>query len=776
MRNIKTTLRSTRNSGLLFVAASGLLYLTACSSDVLYDAPNPNIVESNVTIGNDPAAQAHRITFFGNTNPGTRIGFGTRAATDFDMPTCPEESVYKNLAKTSDVEYAWQIDNESYYKGQDMLIPAGTTYGQFATSAKYYVAGTLNWSNGFMGVTGRPEIYVLPGGTFKMGGTLPTEITVYNYGTIETPYGLTVAGKLYSNNDIDADGEVHINTSGEFLCKGSLVADKIELEGNASACSFIATNFIKFDGNGTFKASYFKANEVELRAGIVILDQDGLLNANKILCTNEETKFYVEDNGTNAIVVADIFDINNIKWASNIFAKEIACDFKTITVAGKKTFWTDGYQDGNNWIQPEEREYKMSDLNITGYDPNRPIYVPIGPCHSEYGTNPNPGGNPTENPEEPTFTPIAIITPPDQGPTHTHNHLSATCVKDVNGRAYVSYHLNAEYEDNEEWADISEHMGCVEIYDVDENQAQITSWLMNQDFDFNHLLVDDNKVYTVGDTKKFGATLGLINLDNNGNFGQYEMNTEGREGIMTYYKLYGDKEQKGSSGNCIILDNNTFRIASYNGFQSFGVNDLTKQTDFISTSGSAKHVAKGGNYIVTLNLDQKKVEASTATVTVYSTWGTPITTFKTHEIITPIDGKNVIATDGSYIYVALGEKGVGKYDMSGTLVGKYCWITEQQLGDDEKKPLANGLCVDENYIYVANGAAGMIVLDNKNHDDGQLKRVARYVRPTQIEENGEMRNFSANYVQKVTRNGVDYLYIAYGRNGLEVVKMTAPAK
>lgn len=362
----------------------------------------------------------------------------------------------------------------------------------------------------------------------------------------------------------------------------------------------------------------------------------------------------------------------------------------------------------------------------------------------------NPGNG---KPEDKPFDPISFI----EGPEHEHNHLSATCIQPVGSLAYVSFHLNEAYKDNEDkYVPTSRHMGCVEVYNVNENKAEISSWLMNQDFDFNHLLVDGDKLYTTGDTKKYGATLGVVEL-NGGKFGQYEMGSNGREDVMTYYNLYNKTmENRGSSGNCIIRDGNFFRIASYQGFQSFNVSDLTTQTDFIATTGSAKHIAQGGGYIVTLNLDQKGegVTSSPAIVTVYNTWGTSITTFKTGEVITPINGKNVIAVNGQNIYVALGEKGVAKYDMNGILEGKYSWIDEKLETSPEYKgkPLANGLAVDENYVYVANGEAGMIVLDKKT-----MKRIARYSR----------NSYSANYVQKVG----DLIYIAYGRNGLEVVKM-----
>jgi len=806
--------------------------LTACSSDVYYDAPNENITESNVTIGNDPAAQAHRITFFGNqktrTTTENRLTLLKSLDSSIGIPTEPESSYYTDYPELSSQNSNdfWTLKGN--YKVTTTLtcnhaVEVGSDGAKIYIPSDAKLTTSLIQNNG----SGILEIYVLDGGELSLNSEYPKiakNIKIYCYGTGKltfpnykqeswNKFEMEAGSEFISENDINMPYiKFQLNTGlTKLASKGSITANNIDVQKNSSllAKGDISATFLECEsgstimtngsimidtngsdpgwdgcvvacgidcdktleiGQGTIYTSYVKCPDILLNgAGYIQLDNNGLIDARKatgatdngkIWFNNPNSKVIVEQGeGNRAAIVTDEFKSDGIDYPKDQIGVGV-------------------YLVANRFNVNNTDITDFSTLNLWYTDNSINVYIPsITATEDNSNVCTHPGyGTPSDNPDPtpPSIDPIAIIEVPKAPGSHTHNHLSATCVKDVNGRAYVSYHLNAEYEDNKGWADTSEHMGCVEIYDVDENQAQITSWLMNQDFDFNHLLVDDNKVYTVGDTKKFGATLGLINLGNNGNFGQYEMDTEGREGIMTYYKLYGDKEQKGSSGNCIIRDNNTFRIASYNGFQSFGVNDLTKQTDFISTPGSAKHVAKGGNYIVTLNLDQKKVEASTATVTVYSTWGTPITTFQTHELITPIDGKNVIATDGTYIYVALGEKGVDKYEINDPKnVVNYCWITEKQKEDPlyTSKPLANGLCVDDNYVYVANGAAGMIVLDKST-----MKRVARYVRSTQIEENGEMRNFSANYVQKVTRNGVDYLYIAYGRNGLEVVKMTAPAK
>jgi len=874
MRNIKTTLRSTRNSGLLFVAASGLLYLTACSSDVLYDAPNENITESNVIIGNDPAAQAHRITFFGNQGTRGDEGFVPGASRAFKMPTIPDFPV----AEPTDTEkenaipvstglsggYTFETyhinNNESQYSSCNLKIQGEVTGFGFNVNSgsgrhyEIYVPSGATYTLGDFNITascGTLEIHVFSGGKLIIQDKLRENIIVcvYEGGAIElsgSPCTINhdseihIAGDLMSTTGLTLDGKAVLSVSGkaefngkvycnegsemhiggdlnskstddftvnkavvsingkaefnglvsvqnelgsklyvnddlytktfhsgprsETFCNGSIICSQVDhytlynndmcpfdLEGSVTACGIQSLGDVTFK-SGAIKTSYLKVGDAEHTGkkldisgnGSLTLDDEGLVEIfGNLNLGNPSWKFQIEEGGDNAGIVTDEIIISDTGSPLSCFPNEnITVQYNSVNV---ETFKTS--------------------------KPSTPVKVKSAGCHGEY---PAPG----DDPEEPTFKPIAVI----DGPTHEHNHLSATCVQEVgegeNARAYVSYHLNAEYNDVDEYSDISEHMGCVEVYDVNEERAQITSWLMNQDFDFNHLIVDDNKVYTTGDTRKYGATLGVIDLATNGSF-QYEVDTEGREGVMTYYNLYTEENGEAArtgSGNCIIRDNNSFRIASYNGFQSFDVNDLTKQTELISTSGSAKHIAKGKNHIVTLNLDQKKVKESTATVTVYSTWGTQIAQFKTNKMITPIDGKNVIATDDENIYVALGENGVDKYDMNGNLKGHYSWITEklEENPDYVGRPLANGLCVDENYIYVANGAAGMIVLDKNEKDGKKLERVARYCRTTLVDRNGEEKNvnYSANYVQKVGK----YIYIAYGRNGLEVVKMTAPLK
>lgn len=710
------------------IAALLLAGMTACSDD---DMPGgnetPDVSESLVTVGNDPSAQAHRITFYGK--PVTRAM--SRAAADFpsvgSVPQIPEGCPSFDSPNDGD-----QSRKESY------ILTGGS--GQIALyGGNVYIKGDVTTHN----ISGQGTIYVMPDASL----------------TLSEGFNNSTAAKIVAHGNLNTKGHVTIGNDGQVLVKNSL-----HVKGDLAVGGTVVVNgALDVDGkiqfnnsNGRVKGKCITVNKEGDRA----VDMSGggeLAIRSHLFCEGlymgDNAQVYLWPNAMAKVVGTTKMTsyTSRFSYYSSEGKKDIHCLLNTGFLkveGGAENPESIGSMFGGNLKAKFTGSVKCENPANEGKfiasadDYYIPSDVDKGGCNSGNG-----------KPEDKPFDPISFI----EGPEHEHNHLSATCIQPVGSLAYVSFHLNEAYKDNEEnYVPTSRHMGCVEVYDVNENKAEISSWLMNQDFDFNHLLVDGDKLYTTGDTKKYGATLGVVEL-NGGKFGQHEMGSNSREDVMTYYNLYNKTmENRGSSGNCIIRDGNFFRIASYQGFQSFNVSDLTTQTDFIATTGSAKHIAQGGGYIVTLNLDQKGegVTSSPATVTVYNTWGTSITTFKTGEVITPINGKNVIAVNGQNIYVALGEKGVAKYDMNGALEGKYSWIDEKLETSPEYKgkPLANGLAVDENYVYVANGEAGMIVLDKKT-----MERIARYSR----------NSYSANYVQKVG----DLIYIAYGRNGLEVVKM-----
>ena len=726
------------------IAALLLAGMTACSDD---DMPGgneaPDVSESTVTVGNDPAAQASRITFYGT--PGGR---STRAAADFpEVGNEPQIPVGTPSFETPNKAQQGTGDKTNYQlTGGEGQIEV---YG-----GNVYITGDVK-TNNINGSSG--TIYVMSGAKLTLqSGFNNQQAKIVVFGKIETEGGLNIG----ANGQILVDN--NFNVKGELACEGTVVVKgELDVDGklNIKSSGRVKGKCITVDSEDNEKA-------VDMSAGGELAVRSHLFCESMYL--GNSAHVYLWPNA-----MAEVTGLTSMTSNSCGFYYH-SSEGKTgiHTLLNTKKFHVEGGADLVEYIGGLfKNELKIKYGELTNCDPAYTTkfvpsaddyYIPSDVNHG--GCNP---GNGKEDENKP-FDQIAII----DGPTHSHNHLSATCIQPApdGKRAYVSYHLNTEYKDNAQYdGENTEHQGCVELYNVSDNQAEISSWLMNDDFDFNHMIVDGDKAYTVGDTKKYGATLGVINLDSNGAFGKYELNTEGRKDVMSYYSLYKKTAaNRGSSGNCIIRDGDYFRIASYQGFQTMNVSDLTIDNNaFLATTGSAKHIAKGGGYIVTLNLDQKGVESSAGTVNVYTTWGTPTATFKT-EAITPIDGKNVIATDGTSIYVALGETGVAKYSMTGTLEGSYSWIKEKLESNPKYtgKPLANGLDVDDKYVYVANGAAGMLVLDKAT-----MKRVARYAHSYKTVDN-KSYYYSANYVRKVG----NLIYIAYGRDGLEIVKMREDSK
>ena len=146
MRNIKTTLRASRNTALLLAAASGMVYMTSCSSDVNY--PKNDVSESNVSVGNNPSAQAQRITFYGNP--------GTRAAADFpevgSMPDMPAGAPEFNTPNE-----AQQSQDES--RKQAYILKGGEGQIELYGETSVYIIGEVTTHN----IQGTGTIYVAEG-------------------------------------------------------------------------------------------------------------------------------------------------------------------------------------------------------------------------------------------------------------------------------------------------------------------------------------------------------------------------------------------------------------------------------------------------------------------------------------------------------------------------------------------------------------------------------------------------------------------------------------
>lgn len=689
--------------------------LQSCSDDNMPNENVPDLITDGITIGNNPAEQKHRVTFYGKP-----IGRATRAGEDF--PTVGEvPSIPAGIPSYSDGEAANQ-DWQNEAKKTAYILTAGRGQIYLYGETNLYITGEVSTHN----INGSGTIYVMPGAKLTLSdgfnnqdarivvfGTLETmgNVTVGNNGSILGNESLTFNGDLNVQGAVVANKELTVTGKIQYNSKTAVVKAQcinVEREGDRSVDMSGGGRLVV--GNHLFCEGLYLGSEAT-----VYMCQNAMAEVTvktAMTSNNGQFVYYGEETDGRALLLTDELHVeggaDSPAYINGMFAHEVKVDYTTLTNAQPAHI--------NDFMAP-----------ATDYR------IPAGDCAP---------GHALGEPEKPSFDPIAVI----ESPTHNHEYLSATCVQAANGKAYVSYHLNEAYSDNADYVSVNKHQGCVEVYDVTEADAQITSWLLNEDHDFNHLIVDGDKMFTTGDMKA-GGRMGIINLEN-GQFGQ-------QSATMSIVKL------NGTSGNCIIRDGSSFRIATNLGFQSLDALTYEDNGNFIETSGSAKHLALGNGVIATLNLNERGVTSSPATVSIYRNgWGTPSSTFATESNITPINGKNTIAVDGENVYVCLGENGVEKYSLSGEKLGYYNW--KEKHPNSKGRPCANGLAVDDKYLYVAYGGAGMYVFDKQT-----MTQVARY-----YHRGGEAGDteYSANYVALV--NG--YIYISYGRNGLEVVKMNVP--
>lgn len=767
MRNIKTTLRIARNSALLFAAASGMSYLTACQSEQVVDNPNNNIPETPSTSVSYSVFGANQSRVINYGNGITRNGEYKTAVENFEMPesvTIPAEA--KDIMAPSDPNNEYSNPNLNYGNPAPgvYFIKEGETVNSglnLIGGLTIYVAGTLNmeWQNG----QGENTIYVLPTGSLKFPSTLIPGTTVYNYGTIKGDLTVGENAKVYSAVDITEVDNLGVNTLAEFYSKGAIMAKNVRLNGKAIACSFQAENEITLNDNGTFMTSYFEAPVLTLNASQIILDNNGLVKVGQLNVSNAQTRFTV--NGTNAVVAAENFNTNNLTWPKEVFAAEIAMDLGKCYVSGTETPFSNF-----EWQVSAENQVK---------------WVPAAGCHAEYGTKPenNPGGdeNPGDGegeptvevpttPEEPIVTPeivkIVDIEGLDEEINHgDHNHgiISATCINfGADGTAYASYHLrgNGTGDHNQpNYVDEYAQKGCIEVIKNGAAGMELGSYMIAPDWDFNHLIVDGNRIVTVGNAKKKGAFIGALPVDFEASTGTDRDDFVVKE-LTTDEAIYGESEKTGETikigyknagdGNCVVRQGNYYYVATYEGYGPLNVDFSRVKNDagdvvFKNTNGSAKHISINGGNMAVIALDSYDKTSSTASVYTFGandyTFANVLAQYDAVGTVAPVDGKNVIAVDGNDIYACLSKGGLVRVND-----GK-----KFQRGENKNVPV-NGMAFDDKYIYVANGSF-VSVLDKVTMNE------ICYYHASSLK--------SANYI--ALRNGK--IYVAFGEDGIQVFQL-----
>lgn len=745
---------------------------------------------------------------YANTTTKTRA-LATRAE-------ATEPAVPAGTPNLSSVTNKWEEHPGTY------VVPAGETLNADGYNIKgmtIYVKGTLEYSSAW---GSGASINVLSGG--KLIAKDHTEVfgdtKVSNWGTVEFPKNqkeYLIKNTFYQNaGDLNVKGH-NLNIQGGktslLFVKNSLIADNVTMSGDAQLyVTDNATLTGKFEMSNQSQAwvnnvmtttSLKIQNTTVLHSGCA-LKVDGdvyATNGTNLYVLYLKAKYYRQDSGAKLHLqdqsMVDIegkyVNLNQKQGYADLPDKDGVAVIKAnafyYNAPGKEGDWNPGgaktvdcsvfstsgdnahiILDTNVIYGSEGATTPITDDNTTiVWNNNANILFKDDSEAKNYvikKTECNPNGyNADQEPtKEPTLDLISSI-------DYNHDHdISATCVQELNGRLYMSYHTRDK-----------KHGGCIEVFSpVENNKVTLEQYLCDdqKDLDFNHLLAvklksDKRMVYLPGSSNKKGAMLAYIPIQDNHLLADQSKSItttiNGKDTVIYEKPLQfiqmnpatAEFAKKGYDENCVVYNDETNHliVATTKGYLVYNA-DTYNELDKINKPGKVKHIAIGNGKIVTVYLNKEatnETEAIPATVEIFDQkaedLSNPINSFAI-STIEPNNGKNVVRVDDNKIYVCRGAAGMYVYDMEGNELWHYQMPSPTITEGDKAgkyKGHANGCYVGKKYVYIAYGGFGLVVLDKETHKVVAHRDLVH----------------SANYV--IEYKG--YIYVAYGQNRLQVFQL-----
>lgn len=614
---------------------------------------------------------------------------------------------------------------------------------------------------------------------------------------------LAIAGKAYIGGNVTAknfypgsgiinikgdlnlgESEFKLDNNAKLNVDGKITAKRLELTNKSvlySGCGAKIAGEVNLNDGSALHAKYLECSKFTQSSGasLILSDQSYINCSGEFASNNNDTSFSIlEGDGAKAVVKADKFFFNNGAPETDD--------------SGEKYFLVDMFStpgknnpqivaDGSFYVNYQKVNVKFRNANMfvtNGVTKNEVVINPTKDCGNPGWTNPNPKPSPEPEPEPtPTPTPKPEPTPnPKPGldlissvePEHTHK-ISATGIMPLNGYLYMSYHTNQNQKDNAEFS----HGGCIEVMaPVKNDKAELVQYIYDtaRDLDFNHILAtklknDERKIFLPGSSNKKGAMLAYMDVRDDHKLADESMEITSKDGEevtikqpLNYVQLKQALEKyRGYDENCVVYNDNTNHliVATTEGYTVYDATTMN-EVETYSKPGKAKHLAIGNGKIVGLYLNERNDDTKIglpATIEIINEKTEDFNdtkTFDTKVKIEPNDGKNVIAVKDNLIYACLSSAGLYVYDMDGNEQWHYQMPTPKNK-EGKWKALCNGCFVDNNYVYLAYGSYGIVVIDKNTH-----KVIAHRA----------LEN-SANYI--TVYDG--YIYVAYGRSRMQVFKL-----
>ena len=783
---------------LSIVCTLTILLFASASCD---NGQNPAVsTTENVTIIDDPSQLSSRLVFGGSLK---KLPARKRVATT-PAPAIPADALPLKDQPTNWNNGVTLTRGKAYFINEPWTGTISQDWSSQTGSIDIYVAADATFSNSWWNDDTPLNIYILEGAvlTYCESGYddkvhIKKETRVYCWGNITTPdnMGLRLynAGLLHiygtegepfyvkaNNNTVNnnnAYSSFQVDPASDFYCEREMYVEGTALlnGGKTHTTNKVTIGkdlYVEGAADVTFDDCVYVLRELDFKSS-----RSAVVNVNKYLQTNT----LLTNQGVGTMNLKDaLFEIVTDgmfvdKGSQRIVVNGVEATYKSIVKVGGKLY----LDRGNDYTTVPGSRAAASfpignftghlnlegDLRIKFYDnvPDEnailsadnlvvPATVSIAEnCWlpaSEDGCRPEVGEVPV----------VEVLPPTSSTPTHKYSATSISFNEDL---VYVSWHANPETNMHYAQSNYSPSVdsaedfgGIVDIIHID--RYDITSSLFeqsmeNSEFKYNHILFSDNVVYTAATSNKVGAAMSKIALTPAGLFPELDNYKEVRVPLTGY------------SANCVErIGNELVTISGYSkgGINKFALTDESNQ--------EKKHIKGGDDYqgkyvyyhaangkVITLN------NTSRGIVTIYNSDMVEETSFEVGAIY-PEDGKNVCICDNEHIYVCKGQNGFGVYDYAGNRVG----------GSGKS---ANGVDVDDKYIYLAAGD-GLAILDkNSRFVNGEGDICNRTVKKfsytgrgaTSVTDETSIKQ-SANFVKK----GPDgRIYVAYGMYGLQIYEL-----
>ena len=531
-----------------------------------------------------------------------------------------------------------------------------------------------------------------------------------------------------------------IKDGGKFYSDYSAkIKNKLTMEaGSYMDLKYLNVTDNTYDENGTEKPTKVPGNAVaDLQGNCqIVIGNHGVMSFNTLKTDNTSGQIVMGDDANNvAVIKADKFIYAGSDENVN-FTSTPNTNNQTILAQFKECYKNGAESEGNK----VEFEYLNWNSDVQSYD-----YITGGGALTAGPNFSYTLKDEYKIADQKKLMLLSTIA------NYDRDTQSATAIVPTdNNKVYVSYHTNG-----------TDFGGSIDVAEMNGEQLTLKQRVQQAEagatYDFNHLNVINNKLYLAGSAKgKDGKQLGGAAISYAAIGGDGLLNvTEG----LTSQSL--DNAVKGDA-NCVVPFGNNIAVASTLGYSVY--DPTLVKGELTATTGKAKFVAVNGSSLVGLNYTSE-IAAGDAEVQgevqVFDNSMKQTSSFNVGAIA-PNNGKNMIAIDSNgRIYVCKSAKGLMCYE-NGSPAWASEWTTPTSKSDknvsvDKRQGYINGVAVDDNYVYVAAGAYGLVVL-TKDGKEVTHKRI------------GTSGN-SANYV--AVKNGL--IYVAYGKGRIQVFKLTGGA-